>query len=196
MEVENVINPEFRDYITSIVNPYRTSYRYFHVLGDIIIASCEMGVFYMEIGPIYNPDNFSFGFTIETIDKVSYPEPTDIASIICLKKYKNVHHLYATELLREENYIMDDETFSEINANGSKIRSRLWKMDEVQGEDRIVTCINGSYIKTNKGDTVTLRIWQNQKMRSPANLILFEYILVKKKTKLSYHMYTLQKNLG
>ena len=176
---------EYEEYIKSIIKPYRTKYEKFAVIGDIIICSDFFNNFFLEIKYIVNNKNYNFGFRIETKNKDFFivVDPPIMNELINI--YHNIHNVYMTnKIYNSTNLIEDNERFSEINSQPSNMKSNLFKIDNLS------TSMNGSYIKLNKSDIVSLNVYQSIEMKNMGH-ILYEYIITKNKTKLFYHFITL-----
>lgn len=170
---------EYKEYIVSIIKPYRTRYEKFAVIGDRIIASNFFNTFFLEIYPI--KPKIDFGFRIETEGKdiLLMVDPPIMAELMDI--YYRIHNLYMQNKIYESiNLIEDNEEFSEINSHSSSMKSDLFKVND------IVTSMNGSYIKLNKSDIVSLNIYNVSNMYN-----LFDYCITKNKTKLFYHLISL-----
>ena len=176
---------EYKDYIISIIKPFRTKYEKFAVMGNTILCSNFFNTFFLEIAPINNP-GYNFGFRIETEGKDLFMivDPPLLNELMVL--YYRIHNTYMVNKIYESmNLIEDNEEFTEINSHSSKLKSNLYKVD-----NNIITSMNGSYIKLNKADIVSLSIYQSPETIQQGSA-LFDYTLTKNKTKLLYHFISL-----
>lgn len=176
---------DYRDYIISIIKPFRTKYEKFAVIGDIILCSNFFNTFFLEIASINNP-GYNFGFRLESENKdiIMIVDPPLLNDLMNL--YYKIHNIYMIDKVYEStNLIEDNDNFAEINSYSSKLKANLYKVN-----NDIITSMNGSYIKLNKSDIVSLSIYQSPETIKQ-NSALFDYTIIKNKTKLLYHFISL-----
>lgn len=191
-EFWEIMSPEYEQYIINIVKMYRTTYDLFAIVGDKIIGSDYAGFFCIEIGPIQNTTNILFGFTLRSVDKELKICRSEIAlnNLICL--YNKIYNNYINyKPLYHNDVMIEMDGFMNMNNHKAGVKAGLFNVED----PIIISTMNGTYIKINKNDTLTLNIYQDQLMQIEGKQF-FEYILYKKKSNLRIKFYTLQLALG
>lgn len=185
-----VLHPDYEKYLINLVKGYRTTYDMFAVVGDKVVGSDYSGFFYIEIGPIQNITNISYGFTLRTIEKQIELVPFDIAYVKLINLYTKLYTEYMNyPPIYSNRNMIEEESFMNINNHKSGIKAGLFSLKD---EDvTVLSAMNGTYIKINKDDTLTVNIYQNQLMQIEHKQF-FEYILHKKKSNLDIKLCTLQ----
>lgn len=174
---------DYGEYIISIIKPYRTKYEKFAVIGDRIICSNFFNTFFLEIYPIKPMYNFGFRIETESKDLFIIVDPPIMNELMDI--YYRIHNMYMTNKVFESvNLIEENDGFREINSHSSTMKANLYKVNDIP------TSMNGGYIKLNKGDVVSLEIYQSDILKMN-NQALFDYTITKNKTKLFYHFITL-----